>query len=132
MISIRIMTYSINSCIGSDGRCDPERIAGIIEDKAPDIVALQNIDATPGTDQLKLLADKLGMYSYGQDRRHANALLSYYPLTAVRNFDLGDGGICQLADLEKDGRKIHIFNVRLTAGAANRRQPRNAGADPAS
>jgi len=122
MISIRIMTYNINACVGSDGKCDPDRIAAIIEDKAPDIVALQDVDASPGSNQLSLLADKLGMYHYGQRRRHANAILSYYPLSAVREFDLGNGGLCQLADLEKDGRKIHIFNVRLTAGAADRRR----------
>ena len=49
-------------------------------------------------------------------------MLSYYPLTGVREFDLGNGGLCQKADLEKDGRKIHIFNVRLTKGASSRRQ----------
>ena len=122
MISIRIMTYNINGCIGSDGSCDPERIAGIIEDKAPDIVALQDVNAAPGADQLKLLSERLGMHAYGQCRQSANAFLSYYPLTAIREFDLGDGGRCQLADLEKDGRNIHIFNVCLTTNASSRRQ----------
>lgn len=122
MISIRIMTYNINGCCGRDGHCDPERIAAIVEDHAPDIVALQEVDAAPGRGQLDFLADKLGMNPYGQKRKGANGFLSYYPLTAVRDFDLGYGGLCQTADLEKDGRRIHIFNVRLSPKAAARRQ----------
>ncbi len=121
MISIRIMTYNINGCIGRDGQCDAQRIAEIIEDKAPDIVALQEVDATPQAGHLELLAEKLGMHVYSQKRKGANAILSYYPLTGVREFDLGNDGLCQVADLEKDGRKIHIFNVRLTSGASSRR-----------
>ncbi len=122
MISIRIMTYNINACIGRDGRCDPERIATIIEDKAPDVVVLQDVDASPDSGQLQFLGEKLGMHAYGHDRRGANAFLSYYPLSGVREFDLGDGGLCQKGDLEKEGRKIHIFNVRLTAIASSRRK----------
>ena len=122
MISIRIMTYNINGCVGRDGNCHPLRIGGIIEDKAPDVVALQDVDASRNAGQLDLLAEKLGMHAYGHRRTGANAILSYYPLTAVREFDLGGGGLCQKADLEKDGRKIHIFNVRLSDNASARRQ----------
>ena len=65
MISIRIMTYSINGCIGRDGHCDPQGIAEIIEENAPDIVALQEVNAAPEAGQLELLAQKLGMHVYG-------------------------------------------------------------------
>jgi len=122
MISIRIMTYNINGCRGNDGVCDPQRISAIIEEAAPDIVALQDVDASADTDQLRILAEKLGMNSYGHSRSGENAFLSYYPLTGIQEFDLGHNGLCQKADLEKDGKKIHIFNVRLTASASRRRQ----------
>jgi len=122
MISIRIMTYNINGCIGSDGTCDPQRIADIIADNAPDIVALQDVDASPESGQLKFLADKLGMHAYGHPRRGANAFLSYYPLSGIQEFDLGHDALCQKADLDKDGKKIHIFNVCLTTRTSHRRQ----------
>jgi len=122
MISIRIMTYNINGCRGGDGIYDPHRISSIIEDRAVDIVALQDIDASPQAGQLDLLAEELGMNAYGHRRQGANAFLSYYPLNGVREFDLGHGGICQKADLDKDGKKIHIFNVRLRSGARARKE----------
>lgn len=122
MISIRIMTYNINGCRGSDGQPNPQRIADIIEDRVCDIVALQDVDATADADQLNFLADSLGMRAYGHSRKNANAFLSYHPLSGVREFDLGDGGVCQWADLDRDGKKIHIFNVCLAPGASARRQ----------
>jgi len=116
------MTYNINGCRGNDGVCDPQRIADIIEDQAPDIVALQHVNASRDVDHLNLLAEKLGMRSYGHSREDANAFLSYYPLSGVREYSLGKDGVCQKADLDKDGQKIHIFNVRLTTRAAERRE----------
>lgn len=120
MISIRIMTYNINRCRGSDSICRPLRIQNAIAENAPDIVALQDVDIDQ--DQLKFLADGLGMQSYGTSGSSANGFLSYYPLTGMQEFDLGHGGRCQKADLEKDGRRIHLFNVRLQGKGAQRRQ----------
>lgn len=118
MISIRIMTYNVNNCTGSDGRCLPTRTAGVIGQCAPDIVALQQIDVPAG--KLQSLADELGMRAYAAEEASANALLSYYPLQSVRNHDLGDGGRCQRADLDHDGQRLHLFNVRLTTNPEKR------------
>lgn len=38
------MTWNIHGCIGRDGRCDPERIAGELANSESDIVALQEVD----------------------------------------------------------------------------------------
>jgi endonuclease/exonuclease/phosphatase family metal-dependent hydrolase len=120
MISIRIMTYNVSNCAGFDGRSQPDRIAGVIGQSAPDIVALQQIDVQTG--DLSRLADKLGMHSYGAPETSANAFLSYYPLKSVRNHDLGDGGRCQRADLDHNGQRLHLFNVCLTTEPEKRRR----------
>ena len=112
MISIRVMTYNVTNCTGTDGQCQPSRIAGVIGACAPDIVALQQINVQAG--DLDLLADSLGMHAYGPAETTGNALLSFYPLNAVRNYDLGGGGRCQRADLDHQGQRLHLFNVRLT------------------
>ena len=38
---MRVATYNVHSCIGGDGRHDPERVATVIAELNADIVALQ-------------------------------------------------------------------------------------------
>ena len=33
----RVMTYNVHGFVGTDGSCDPERVASAIEQSAPDI-----------------------------------------------------------------------------------------------
>src|SRR5690606_25634562 len=42
--TLRVMTYNVHSCIGMDGKLDPERIARVIARARPDVVALQELD----------------------------------------------------------------------------------------
>lgn len=119
MISVRIMTYNVTDCTGFDGRCKPERVAGVIGQSAPDIVALQEVNVQTG--DLDRLADSLGMHAYGPDEKNANALLSFHTLNSVHNHDLGDGGRCQTADLDHQGQRLHLFNVRLTTDQDQRK-----------
>lgn len=61
----RILTYNVHRCLGSDRRVDLGRIAEVIAARAPDIVALQEVDVgrarTSGVDQAHRLAQRLGM-----------------------------------------------------------------------
>ena len=41
---LRVLTYNLHHGEGTDGRLDLERIAGIIRNAAPDLVALQEVD----------------------------------------------------------------------------------------
>jgi len=65
---LRAMTYNIHSCIGMDKRVNPKRIARVIGDLAPDIVALQEVDngipRTHHQDQARLLAEMLEMEAF--------------------------------------------------------------------
>ncbi|HEY8990908.1 MAG TPA: alkaline phosphatase family protein, partial [Luteolibacter sp.] len=63
---LRVMTYNTHSCGGMDGRVSPRRIARIIRQNSPDIVALQEIDhgrsRSRGEDQASLIAKELGCH----------------------------------------------------------------------
>jgi endonuclease/exonuclease/phosphatase family metal-dependent hydrolase len=61
----RILTYNVHRCVGVDGRLSPERIAAVIAEANPDIVALQELDVgrrrSGGVHQAEAIADALGM-----------------------------------------------------------------------
>lgn len=90
----RLMTYNVHSCIGSDGRHSPERIARVIARHAPDVVALQELDVGHGrsegvhhAEQIAELLEmryhfhpslKLGAAEYG------TAILSRFDMEVIR------------------------------------------------
>lgn len=111
MNTIRIMTYQVDGCRGGDGAVSTDRVLEVIARGAPDIVALQGINAESNGGQAALLAKQLGMTWYASCRIGANAFLSYYPLSAVQEFTLGTGGTCQRADTTIGEKRLHLFNV---------------------
>lgn len=113
MNTIRIMTYQVEGCRGSDGRVLPERTLEVIFEGAPDIVALQGVRADEEADHIGLLAQRLGMNWYGNRRSGANAFLSYFPLNGIQEFDLGGSGSCLRADCTLRGKRLHLFNLTL-------------------
>ncbi|KIH77654.1 Metal-dependent hydrolase, endonuclease/exonuclease/phosphatase family [Geoalkalibacter ferrihydriticus] len=122
---VRIMTYQVGSCRGSDGRSDPGRVAEVIAEGCPDIVAVQNIDADSACDHLQQLEKRLGMTAYSKGRRGCNAFLSYFPLAGLREYDLGDGGSCLRGDADVRGKRLHLFNLLLKSGLRRGRQVQN-------
>jgi len=125
--SIRVMTYNVRQCQGRDGRTDPERIAAVIAEAGPDVVALQDLTTTGPNSQLEQLATRLGMLPYGSrcGRRNGNGFLSWQPLRAVAEYDLGYGAGCLRADLDVDRKRVHLFTVRLDASWYRRHQQVN-------
>jgi endonuclease/exonuclease/phosphatase family metal-dependent hydrolase len=87
---LRLMTYNIHSCIGTDGRLSPDRIARLIASHEPDAVALQEVDVgrrtTGRVDQAEYLARHLAMeYTFhpsivAGDECYGNAILSRFPM----------------------------------------------------
>ncbi len=53
--TVRVMTYNVHRCVGGDGVRSPLRIARVIAEYRPDVVALQELDVgrarTGGGDQ---------------------------------------------------------------------------------
>lgn len=98
---LRIASYNVHKCTGMDFRRDPARIAEVIRSLDADVIALQEVLSDPGTvpaAQMRLLAEKTGMYmavagptKRKKDGSYGNALLSRFPITAVRLHDISLG-----------------------------------------
>src|SRR5215213_10279563 len=90
---MRVLTYNVHSCIGTDGKHSPDRIADVIASAAPDIVCLQELDLrrkkTLQADQSRLIGERLGMafHFHPTVKREAehfgDAILSKHPMTLV-------------------------------------------------
>lgn len=95
---IRIMTYNVHSCIGMDGKLSPDRIARVIAQYDPDIVALQELDAgrhrTNGIDQAEVIARTLAMDFHFhpamqlEEEKYGDAVLSHHPIRLIRAAEL--------------------------------------------
>ena len=92
--TLRIMSYNIHSCLGMDGVLAPERIARVIAQHHPDIVALQEVDVgkgrTGGVDQARVIAEYLEMDHHFfptvrvADELYGDAILTHLPLRLVK------------------------------------------------
>ena len=91
---LRIMTYNVHSCFGTDRKLDPGRIAEVIAECEPDIVALQEVDVararSGGVDQAQTIANHLSMASHLhpalhlEEERYGDALLTALPTRLVK------------------------------------------------
>jgi endonuclease/exonuclease/phosphatase family metal-dependent hydrolase len=91
---LRILTYNVHGCRGSDGRLSPGRIAAVIAEARPDVVALQELDVgrarTGGMDQAQAIARSLGMDFHFhpvlrvEEERYGDAILSALPLRLAK------------------------------------------------
>ncbi|HYE00284.1 MAG TPA: endonuclease/exonuclease/phosphatase family protein [Alphaproteobacteria bacterium] len=91
---LRLLTYNIHSCIGTDRRVSVERVAEVIAACVPDVVALQEVDVgrarTGGADQAAEIARLLGMESHFHaalrrgDEAYGVALLTALPARRVK------------------------------------------------
>ncbi|HEY3762262.1 MAG TPA: endonuclease/exonuclease/phosphatase family protein [Verrucomicrobiae bacterium] len=90
----RVMTYNVHGCRGMDGRVLTSRIARVIEEHQPDLIALQELDfgrrRSERHDQPNLIADALGMNAQfcptvvDKDEQYGHALLCHWPMHIVR------------------------------------------------
>jgi endonuclease/exonuclease/phosphatase family metal-dependent hydrolase len=113
MSTARIMTYNIQCCRGADGEFNPDRVLNVIADAAPDIVALQEGQASGFGDPLVYLSERLGMTLFRGPAGSSAAFLSFLPLRGVQAFDLGAGGYCLRADVDLGGKRLHLLNLCL-------------------
>lgn len=120
--SIRVTTYNVHSCIGMDGKISPERIARVIAQHEPDIVALQEVDVgklrTDGIDQANHIAEYLQMDFCFSPTVHlekglyGNAILSHLPMQLVKAAKLP--GLAHRPSLEPRG----ALWVNITIGTS--------------
>ncbi|WP_215398904.1 endonuclease/exonuclease/phosphatase family protein [Rheinheimera oceanensis] len=129
--TLRVMTYNVHSCIGLDGKVDVERVARVIAQANPDVVALQELDVgrdrSLGLDQAQLIARYLEMEfhfhpaMHMEEERYGDAILTHLPLRLIKA-----GPLPGLADKPKleprgaiwaavqfNGQEVQIINTHL-------------------
>jgi endonuclease/exonuclease/phosphatase family metal-dependent hydrolase len=134
--TVRVLTYNVHTCVGMDGRLSTRRIARVIAQCDPDIVALQECDVrrrrTDGRDQVREIADELKMEFHfhpairAEEEEYGDAVLSYHPMRLVCSGRLP--GVADRPELEPRGAlwvevdvggcSIQVINTHL--GLSNR------------
>lgn len=130
---LTVATYNIHSAVGTDGRFDPHRIAGVLTEMGADVIALQEVPLGGSRygDILPLLQQATGFHAVeGAVRdtprsRYGNAVLSRYPVKATRRLDLSFGsresrGALD-ADIDVNGNPLRIVATHLGLRPAERR-----------
>ncbi len=93
---MRLASYNVHGCVGSDGRFSPSRILGVIQEMAVDAVGLQEVDSRAGAhaDAFRALRDGTGFHAVAgpnivaERGQYGNLLLTRWPPVAVRRLDL--------------------------------------------
>ena len=139
---LRVMTYNVHICEGTDGKLSPERIARVIARYSPDVVALQEVDVrrqrTGGIDQAHQISQLLAMDFHFQpamhleDERYGDAIMSRFPVRLVKKGILpGPPTKSRLPgfaeprgalwiEMDFHGVKIQVFNTHLGLSKAER------------
>ena len=127
----RIVTYNVHRCVGNDRRLDVARVAEVLAELKPDIVALQELDVgrvrTGRVDQAHEIARRLDMACHFhaaltvEEERYGDAILTCFPERLVQVGPLpGYGRIPQLeprgalwVEVEIDGAPVQVINTHL-------------------
>src|SRR3569833_455920 len=107
----RILTYNVHRCVGVDRRLDVGRVAAVIAQCKPDIVALQELDVcrprTGAIDQAHAIAQRLDMHFHFnaaftvEEERYGDAVLTAAPHRVIKAGALP--GFMKISALEPRG-----------------------------
>ena len=127
----RIMTYNVHRCVGVDRRLDVARVAAVIAEFEPDIVALQELDVgrarTGGVDQAHAIAELLEMTFHFnaamkvEEELYGDAILTSRPERLIRKGPLPTiSGVPGLEPrgavwiaIDFDGVELNVINTHL-------------------
>jgi endonuclease/exonuclease/phosphatase family metal-dependent hydrolase len=123
---LRVASYNVHGCRGSDGRKDAARIAAVIEETGCDTVGLQESDY-----RLDFIARRVGMEAIPgltllrHDGPYGNALLTRRKVLAVRRLGFTWSGReprnALDVDLEVGSEKVRVIVTHLGLWPAERR-----------
>jgi endonuclease/exonuclease/phosphatase family metal-dependent hydrolase len=127
----RIVTYNVHRCVGTDRRLDVARVAAVLAQLNPDIVALQELDVgrrrTGNVDQAHQIAERLEMTHHFhaalqvEEERYGDAILTCFPERLVKagplpGYDpiraLEPRGALWL-EIQVGGRPLQVINTHL-------------------
>lgn len=124
--TIRIVSYNVHSCVGTDRKLDPGRVADVIASLQPDIIGLQELDVgrkrSGGIDQAEAIALRLKMNFHFhpalsfEKELYGDALLTAFPMRLVKAAGLASYGEPRgalWAELEVGERRLQVFNTHL-------------------
>ncbi|WP_431323300.1 endonuclease/exonuclease/phosphatase family protein [Rhizobium sp. YTU87027] len=142
--AIRILSYNVHSCVGTDRRIDPSRIAAVIADARPDIVALQEIDVgrrrTGGVDQGAIIASLLKMDAHFNpaltiaEEQYGDAIITALPARPVKAGplpSLGEARGALSVEVMVANRNLLVVNTHLGLRRRDRAQQMSALLGPA-
>ena len=127
----RIVTYNVHRCVGNDRRLDVGRIAEVLAELRPDIVALQELDVgrarTGNVDQAHEIARRLDMACHFhaavtvEEERYGDAILTCYderlvqvgPLPGYDRIRALEPRGALWVEVEIDGKPVQIINTHL-------------------
>lgn len=136
---LRVMTYNIHGCRGTDGRLDLHRIAEVMSGFRPNIVALQEVDVyqtRSGTvDQAAQLAAQLGLVAWFAptiamgSEQYGIAILTALPVLDTYHFCLpwrksnrfSEPRCAFMTRLDWDGLQVDMVNTHLSVRYEERR-----------
>lgn len=123
---LKILSYNVHSCIGTDRRLDPARVAEVIAAVEPDIIGLQELDVgrsrTGGIDQAHAIASLLQMEFHFHaalnvaEEQYGDAILTALPARKVKGASLPSHGEQRGAlwvEIEAGEHKLQVFNTHL-------------------
>lgn len=121
-ISLRLASWNLHRCIGSDGVKSVQRCAEVLREIDADVVALQEVESRPRheLDALALLAHETGCHAIAGttmklgDNNYGNALLTRLPYTEVRRHNLSVAGREPRGALDV-GFRIQDYRLQLVA-----------------
>jgi endonuclease/exonuclease/phosphatase family metal-dependent hydrolase len=124
---LRIATYNVHSCVGRDGRRDPERVSRVIAELDADVVAIQEftypMDVAIETRKLASLPAleeyecALGPTLERRSNRFGNLVLTRHPIRELQRIDLSmdrrepRGALAVTIDVE--GVELHVLATHL-------------------
>ena len=133
---IRVATYNVHACVGTDGRHDPDRIASVITELDADVVALQEFTYPASVaieTRTPVVFTALDRYqcALGPTRHtpteqcFGNALLTRHPIVEVHRLDLSierrepRGALA--ATIDVNGTLLHVLAAHLGLRIPERR-----------
>lgn len=132
-MQLKLASYNIHACIGTDGRFDPFRIAAVINELDADIVALQEVEhhLVNDIDLLDFLAQQTGMYGlagptmFRESRHYGNAILSRHSPASHRLIDVSldahePRGVIQVS-LNINNHRLLVYATHLGLKPVERR-----------
>jgi endonuclease/exonuclease/phosphatase family metal-dependent hydrolase len=123
---LKIASYNVHACVGTDGRKDAARVVGVIQELGCDTVGLQEVDY-----RLDFIAHRLGMEAVPgltllrHDGPYGNALVTRRRVLAVRRLGFTYSGReprnALDVDLEVGGETVRVIVTHLGLWPAERR-----------